>query len=186
MCGSPLHGLDLPKSKHKTKNGLNVTVREISKKDLENLNEILNQGNVNNFLHINGSSFEETLRYYENYLSERRIGLKYELVAEINKKVVGATIIELGKYKRSHTGKFAIFIHSQYQGLGIGTILMKQIIDFAKKLGLKRIEANNIHSDNKVALNLYKKLGFKIEGLAKKAIRKNGKLIDGYHIGLIL
>lgn len=63
---------------------------------------------------------------------------------------------------------------------------MKKIINLAKKIGLKRIEANNIHRDNKVALSLYEKLGFKIEGVAKKSIQRNGKLIDGYNIGLIL
>ncbi|MFB0561966.1 MAG: GNAT family N-acetyltransferase [Candidatus Lokiarchaeia archaeon] len=91
--------LDFCKSQHKTKNGLNLTVREISKKDLENLNEILNQEEVNKFLLINGSSLDETLRYYKNYLNERKIGKKYQFVAEINERAVGTVSLEQAEIK---------------------------------------------------------------------------------------
>ncbi len=42
---------------------------------------------------------------------------------------------------------------------------------------LKRIELG-VFSDNKKAINFYKKLGFKKEGIRKKSLQRKDKLFD--------
>jgi putative acetyltransferase len=44
---------------------------------------------------------------------------------------------------------------------------------------LKRIELE-VYVDNEIAINLYKKFGFNIEGKMKCYAIKNGKFVDAY------
>lgn len=49
-------------------------------------------------------------------------------------------------------------------------------------LGLKRLQLT-IHADNEVALKMYGKLGFEIEGRERKATYKKGKYVDVLILG---
>ena len=53
-------------------------------------------------------------------------------------------------------------VRDGWQGLGIGRILMEQILVEAKTLGKKAI-ALTVLQDNKPALNLYQRFGFTVE-----------------------
>ena len=77
-------------------------------------------------------------------------------------------------------------VHPDYEGQGIGSKMLKSILEDAKKRGFKRAEAEmaikNIGSW-KIAL----KNGFKIEGIKKKALlTDDGEYIDTYIVGKIL
>jgi RimJ/RimL family protein N-acetyltransferase len=77
-------------------------------------------------------------------------------------------------------------VHPDYQKQGIGTKLLKHTLDFAKKKGLKRVEAE-MAIKNKGSWKLALKLGFKIEGTKKKGLlTDDGKYIDTYFVGKLL
>ncbi len=74
-----------------------------------------------------------------------------------------------------------IFVLEEYRNVGIGYKLLKELINIAKK-GNKENITLEVSSLNDVAINLYKKVGFK-----QVAIRKGYyKGIDGYLMELIL
>jgi RimJ/RimL family protein N-acetyltransferase len=66
-----------------------------------------------------------------------------------------------------------------YRGKGIGRRLMARVIAAAWRKGLTRIELT-VRQDNRRAIALYKRLGFKAEG-----VRRNAFLIDGKYHNLI-
>ncbi|MEM4330894.1 MAG: GNAT family N-acetyltransferase [Candidatus Pacearchaeota archaeon] len=103
------------------------------------------------------------------------------------KKVVGSvsfTYKEEGRIR--HIGGCAWFVHPDYQGRGIGTTPLKEIIKKAKKIGLKRLEAEAVGT-NKPSWELALKCGFKIEGKKKKAfLTDDGKYINLYVLGRVL
>ena len=79
----------------------------------------------------------------------------------------------------------AIMVDPYYQEKGIGTALMKRLLDEAdEKLFLRRIELL-VLTDNTPAINLYKKFGFKIEATRKNAAVKDGRFVDEYFMGRI-
>ena len=74
-----------------------------------------------------------------------------------------------------HTGVLGIGLLPSFRGRGIGSKLIEKTINKAQANGLTRIELT-VREDNKTAIELYKKFGFKIEGL-----KKNAELIDGQY-----
>jgi RimJ/RimL family protein N-acetyltransferase len=70
--------------------------------------------------------------------------------------------------------------------VGLGTAMLSKLIDLAKKEGLHRVGLTVV-ADNKPAINLYKKFGFKTEGAKKDAyFGEDGKYHDEIMMGLIL
>jgi len=55
--------------------------------------------------------------------------------------------------------------------------MMKTLIDQARKMGLK-ILTLTVFATNKIAIHVYKKVGFKEVGRIPKAIYRNEKYID--------
>lgn len=106
-------------------------------------------------------------------------------VAEIEeneiKRVVGVIGLNVNQSPRArHSGSIGIMIHKDYQGQGIGRALLNKVIDLADNwLMLVRLELG-VFTDNERALNLYKSLGFEIEGTKRCALIKNGKYADEY------
>lgn len=108
------------------------------------------------------------------------------LVAEVQGKIVGSIDFSNGHCKRiQHTGDFGVVILEGYRNLGIGKLLVKSLIEWAKEN--KTIEKIQLkaHADNVRAIALYEKLGFVKEGLIKKEIKyANGRYVDTVCMGL--
>ena len=76
-----------------------------------------------------------------------------------------------------HRAKFSISVRKDYWNQGIGTEMMKRIVEQAKKMKLSVIELEVI-SDNARGINLYHKMGFVDIGLYKKYFYVNGMYKD--------
>jgi putative acetyltransferase len=103
------------------------------------------------------------------------------LVAELDGTVVGCAGLSVSSRPRTrHTGSIGIMVHSDYQRQGIGMALMTAILDIADNwLKLKRVELG-VFVENEAAVNLYRKLGFIVEGTKKYAAIRNGQYADEY------
>jgi len=84
-----------------------------------------------------------------------------------------------------HVGVLGIGIKSGYRGIGIGTQILKTLIDESKNAGLKILVLEHF-ATNKTARQLYEKMGFRETGKTPKGIYKNGKYIDLFHMTLEL
>jgi len=106
---------------------------------------------------------------------------KVHLIAKDGNKVVANTSIELQSFKKSHIGEFSIAIRDEYRGIGIGKYIMAEVLKLAKKdlPGLKIFQLE-VYENNKPAIALYKKMGFKEVAKLPKAIQHGGKLIGEY------
>lgn len=100
-------------------------------------------------------------------------------VAEEEGHVIG--IVMLKRYsnnRKKHVGVIGLMVDRNYQGRGIGNLLLERIINIAdNKLGIKRLELN-VFVDNERAIKLYEKHGFKVEGIQKYAAIKNNNYSD--------
>lgn len=105
---------------------------------------------------------------------------------EAGELIIGAAGLTVRMNPRTrHVGSLGIFIHRDYQNAGVGTALMKTILDLADNwLMLVRVELE-VYADNECAMHLYEKMGFEVEGLRRKAVVRNGRYIDEYLMGRI-
>lgn len=96
------------------------------------------------------------------------------------------TISSGNKIKARHQGELGIVVAKKYQGKGIGSEIIRQLIDFCKNNGITTRIQLDTRTDNELAVNLYKKFGFEIEGCLKNTTLLNGVYYDLYVMGLML
>jgi len=64
-------------------------------------------------------------------------------------------------FKTEKTIWLGIAVAEKYRGVGLGAIMMNQLISFAKQQGVREIKLS-VDNDNEAAIQLYQKLGFKL------------------------
>ncbi len=162
-----------------------ITIRKLEESDLRNAKKF--QIFINSLIDeevkilINKkNSLKEEKDYLKRTIAAIKRGSKVFLLAEHGNKVVGSTDIELEPWRRNHIGEFGIIISKEYRGLGLGEYLMSEVIKLAKKelCPKPRIIQLAAYANNKPAISLYKKMGFKIIAKIPKQIQYKGALIS--------
>lgn len=83
-------------------------------------------------------------------------------------------------HRTRHSGGIGIMVHKDYQNMGVGTALMKALLDIADNwLMLVRVELE-VFEDNEKAIRLYEKFGFEKEGVKRLGAIRNGKYENEY------
>lgn len=100
-------------------------------------------------------------------------------------KIVGFLSAERGAFRRiKHTAYIVIGIQKDYHNRKIGTKLFQMLGDWAVKNKIIRLELT-VECENVLAIKLYEKMGFSIEGTKKKTMYVNGKYVDEYMMSKI-
>ena len=102
-------------------------------------------------------------------------------------EIIGIAELHGGKLKAArHVGSIGMHIASEWRNTGVGSALLKSIIEWAKLFDIiKRIELE-VMTDNQLALHVYEKFGFKTEGRKLDALYKEGRFIDTYLMALAI
>lgn len=103
------------------------------------------------------------------------------LVATIDEQVVGHLKLSVEPNpRRSHVATFGVSVAAQAHGRGVGSALMREMINLCDNwLRVDRIELT-VFTDNPSAVALYRKFGFIVEGTCKKYALRNGEYVDAY------
>ena len=100
-------------------------------------------------------------------------------VGTIGGEIVLVCDVRAAARKRiSHVGGVAISIKRDYWRLGIGSIAMRAMIDFAKDTGALRTLSLEVREGNDRAISLYKRFGFVEIGRHKARINVRGTYYD--------
>ncbi|WP_027309341.1 GNAT family N-acetyltransferase [Caloramator sp. ALD01] len=159
---------------------MDYLIRPIRLEDAEAINEMRRMDGVREtILGIKSERINKTEDFIKGLGANDHI-----LVAEVNKvekKVFGVVGLHINASLRArHSASVWIMVHKDYQGMGIGKALLKEVLDLADNwLKLVRVELS-VFVDNERAINLYKSLGFQIEGTKKYAAIKNGEYADEF------
>jgi putative acetyltransferase len=71
-------------------------------------------------------------------------------------------------------------VRDDWHGKGVGTALMRAIVDLADNwIGYRRLELT-VYTDNAAALALYRKFGFDVEGTLRDYSYRDGRYVDAY------
>jgi ribosomal-protein-alanine N-acetyltransferase len=94
------------------------------------------------------------------------------LIVEYDDRIVGyVSYTHLGFIARI----ISIAVHPNYRRMGLGESLLREAIEDMKRLGVRKVLLE-VKVDNKAAINLYSKVGFKVNSILKGYY--NGE--DGY------
>ncbi len=100
---------------------------------------------------------------------------KINFAIDINGEIVGG--IELGGIEE-HQAELGYWLTPKYHNKGIMTLALKKITKYGfEKLKLKRIYAC-VFPFNEASKRVLEKNGYKLEGILRKEIKKDNKLLD--------
>lgn len=152
---------------------MDCTVRKITVSELPRLTELFDYNDIDGMLAENTSLIQNGSGDIFILLDGER------LLGELHVKYESCDRLEAVKGVRAYL--YAYRIHKNFQGMGLGNMLMKTVLE---KLAAEDYSEFTIgvEDDNDRALHIYKKFGFS-EEIARKYEEYQG---DGYEYGLYL
>lgn len=105
----------------------------------------------------------------------RKSKKRFFIGAFLNKKMIGHLLLTADA-KEKGVLNIGIVIHPDYQGIGMGTILIKKAFEIAKSKGYRKIIAE-ILENNSNSIRFFKKNGFRVVGLSDRIIIKGKKKV---------
>jgi acetyltransferase len=154
------------------KDGREVLLRPIKPEDeplwLEMFQSFSDESIRYRFFQILKDTPHEVRVRYCNIDYDREIAIVAELTEEDRKRILGVGRLSFEPGGKS--GELAFIIGDQWQGLGLGTKMVDYVIEIAREMGVETVYAIML-PDNYRALNLTKKMGFKLEYLSDGTVK---------------
>ena len=164
---------------------LAITLREAVPSDAQELLRVMNLLDQETpFLLVN----QQSLKLNPIDMAEQ-IDFIYEqdnqliLLAYNHDELIGvATVMGEMDQPVQHIGEIGISILKEYWNCGLGTIMLEEIITWAKEASIiKRLEIK-VQERNKRAFHLYQKLDFEVEGIIRRGFLSE----DNQYLDIIL
>ncbi|MEO8581739.1 MAG: GNAT family protein [Patescibacteria group bacterium] len=162
------------------KDGSTVILRYPTVDDAEKLQYFINPiVKEDTFILLNeDQTLNQEKAYLANIISMMHQKTAIKICGYAENKIVAAADVTRYLYKQNHVGRLGISISQEYRGMGLGKILMTEMLKQAKDiLGLKMIELT-CYADNLAGQRLYTSLGFVEYGRVPGAIFYKGKYVD--------
>jgi RimJ/RimL family protein N-acetyltransferase len=170
------------------KDGRKVTLRTPRWDDLDNLLELINSlvQEGADIMIDEKQTRDQEIDWLARVLPKIEKNEYIWVAAEADDKVMGNSEVERLKPRRqSHVGILGIAIRDGYRDIGVGTEMMKTLIDESRKAGLK-ILILDVFATNGRARHVYDKIGFREVGKIPGALFKDGRYIDEIRMALEL
>lgn len=149
--------------KVRLQSGTSVTIRPMVKEDADKLYAFFSRVPREDRLFLRDDvSIRDVIDSWTQELDYRKV---LPLVAEVGGNIVGDATLHRRTFGwTSHVGKVRLVIDKDYRGKGLGTVLIEELIDIAKKAGLEQLVAE-LMSNQTGALSAFKGLGFEKEAV---------------------
>lgn len=154
------------------KNGQECIIRSPKREDSENMIAFLKCcADETDYLLRYSEEFNETIEQEEKFLqSINDSSFNLIIVALINGEIAGNCMLNIhSKKKVRHRGSIAIAVKKKFWNLGLGTLLIQELINTAKANGCLQLELEFIEGNHR-GKALYQKMGFTIIGERKRSI----------------
>jgi RimJ/RimL family protein N-acetyltransferase len=162
------------------KDGRRVVLRTLKWNDLEDCFEFINSlvDEKANILRDQKVTREAEIEWLATALSRMELEEVVYLVAEVDGKVVASSELSrrLSGYDK-HLGSIGIAIKNGFRDSGIGTEMMKTLVEQGESWGLKVLMLT-VFANNARALHVYRKIGFVETGRIPKKFFKEGQYLD--------
>lgn len=171
------------------KNKMELYIYKAEKNDGKAIIEYLNiVGGESDNLLFGQDDFGMTVEAEENYIEFMNLSKNSALyIGKIAGEIACVGNINAPKRARiAHQCDFAISVKKKFWGIGVGTSLMMEMINFAKETNKIEIIHLGVKADNIPAIKLYEKMGFETIGVYKNFFKINGNYSDEILMNLYL
>lgn len=161
-----------------------MLIRKAERKDLEELLEIYNDEVVNGVATLD--LHPKTLQEWEQWFLEHNVDNHPLIVAESDNRVAGYASLSTYREKEAYcsTVELSVYVASAFRGLGVGTELLRSILEEARKDENTHMVVSVITAGNEVSRKLHEKFGFTYSGTLHQVGYKMGAYrdIDNFEI----
>ncbi|MEG0471057.1 MAG: GNAT family N-acetyltransferase [Solibacillus sp.] len=164
-----------------------IEIRKAINRDAEDIISVISNAEESGFMLFAPGERKMTPEGLGKYIdlinSHPKSGM---FIATEGDRILGYMIVQNEKSQRvAHRAYIVIGVHSDSRGKGIGHALFTSVISWAKQVELHRLELTVI-ATNEIAVHLYKKMGFEIEGVKKDSLFVDGQYVDEYYMARLL
>ncbi len=163
-----------------------MSIRYAEEKDIESLLKIYNYEIENGF-----ATFDLTpksVEQWEQWFHCHNTGNHPLIVWDVDGTAVGYASLSGYREKEAYksTVELSVYVDNGFRGRGIGTALMKEIIDIARKDESIHTVVSVITSDNEGSIRLHERLGFDYCGTIPQVGEKFGRMLGICNFCLIV
>lgn len=164
-----------------------IDVRKAIQADAEQFVEVMRDAENSSFMLFGpgerNMTVEQAAKLIETINKKTKSAL---LVALDGQQLLGYLILHGETVKRiAHRGSVVIGVHSEARRKGVGSALFTAAHRFAKEQGISRLELSVIEH-NEAAVQLYKKMGYEIEGVKRNSLVIDGEYVNEYSMACLL
>lgn len=144
-------------------NKMLLMINKAEKEDAFHIIEYLNiVGGESDNLLFGANGFHMTVEAEETFIDSLiHLETSALFIGKVENEIVCiGSIMSPLKERIAHQAEIAISVKKEYWGKGIGTQLMRTMIDFSKENGKTEVLHLGVKAENKTAMKLYKKMGF--------------------------
>lgn len=129
---------------------------------------------------LDGVAFPEDEPFDEEQMAAFLQGQSFVGVAREGDKVLGMYILHPnGVGRKAHVANASYAVDADVRGKGVGEKLVRHSLETAKAQGYVGLQFNAVVKENKAAIHLYEKIGFRRVGEIEDGFRlKDGRLCD--------
>lgn len=162
--------------------GAVYTFKKATLKDIERITALYNQGNKTANADIHPVSVDNRIKWFNAHKDDRPIMGLYD----DNRLIAWASLSDLYDRPAYHIStEISIYVDFLYQRLGLGGVLLAQMMVLAKDLGVVNIVAL-IYGDNQASLSLFAKAEFERWGVMPEICQIEGRYKDVVMMGVRL
>ncbi len=151
------------------KDGTRVKLRPMVKEDREMLLKFFQELDEQALSFLRSDVRDPAvIDHWVTHIDYRRV---FPLLAEVDGRIVGDITLHMRPigWKR-HLGNVRVVVAKDFQGRGLGTLLINEIVELAGEFGLEKLIAE-IHLQAQGAFNAFKKAGFSVKAVFEDLVK---------------
>ena len=114
----------------------------------------------------------------ESWVDKLNLKRVFPLVAIVDNKIVGDATLHFGEHYRRHRAWIRIFLDCDYRRQGIGTLMLRTLIEIGRRAGLHQLYAEVLTMQPQI-IKAFEDLGFRHEiTLSDYFITDSGETMD--------
>jgi tRNA (adenine37-N6)-methyltransferase len=124
-------------------------------------------------------TLEQEQRWLDSRLALVASGDGVSIFAMAGDRCIGTSAIEMGSLGNDHIGYFAISLANDWRDMGLGSKLMREVIDQAERhlTGMRLIQLDLLGNNDR-AIHLYRRMGFTQYGRLPLGARYRDEYVD--------
>jgi RimJ/RimL family protein N-acetyltransferase len=164
--------------------GLRILLRPLGKDDTERLAALFERALPEDLERFRSDPTDR--RVVEGWVKDLDLRKVFPIVVVANDRIIGDVTIHFGSKFQRHLGWVRLFLDREFRRRGIGNLMIRAVIDVARRVGLHQLIAL-APTDQPQVIKAFENLGFGNEFAHKDyAILQDGRTLDVVELVLYL